>query len=223
MEKMFLMLKLWNSIRNTALNLIFGPDDDLEVFKEKIILLMNKSPARETPEEWMSALVTYEDQTVRNLIWLIKYKGLRKAGKLFAPFLWDLILNASDLLFEHELESIILIPVPSHWTKRFRKGFSQSIILADEVAEASRGYATVNNSIIKKIRNTKAQVGLDKHKRLRNLDDAFIAKLKPDTDYTKTLFVIIDDVITTGTTMREVRNVLMKAGARRVIGVAVAH
>jgi competence protein ComFC len=67
---------------------------------------------------------------------------------------------------------------------------------------------------------TKPQVGLKREERLKNIKSAF--SLNPKYNIQNTLYIIFDDVYTTGTTIKEACRVLKKAGAEEVWGLTIA-
>ncbi len=108
-----------------------------------------------------------------------------------------------------------LVPVPLHWSKKLLRGFNQSAVLAQGLRRHPLlkrwGLSVCEQACVKRIR-TPAQHGLSLSKRRRNLRNAFDCK----RDLTGQYLVIIDDVMTTGTTANCLAQALLKAGARRV-------
>lgn len=105
----------------------------------------------------------------------------------------------------------MLIPVPLHRLRLIRRGFNQAYELG---AYAGRVLdIPVQASALRRRRNTSAQSGLDRKQRRRNVRGAFHW-----TGWTKPArhVALIDDVMTTGTTVGECARVLKRAGARRV-------
>lgn len=108
----------------------------------------------------------------------------------------------------------VLVPVPLHASRlRFRR-YNQSAILAFELARLT-GLA-VDPHLVRRHRRTKQQVGLSGDGRLRNVQGAFsihplfIERLQDRP------VLLVDDVYTTGATVKAVTRVLKRAGARQV-------
>lgn len=93
------------------------------------------------------------------------------------------------------------------------RGFNQSKLLAKYIA---KNLDLEFLDSFKKIRNTKTQVGLKENDREKNLIDAFALE-----KYSKDL-IIVDDVITTGTTLREVAKVAKNGGIKKVAALVAA-
>lgn len=105
------------------------------------------------------------------------------------------------------------VPVPLHIDRLRKRGYNQSRVLADELSE--RCGIPVRDDLIERIRNTPQQVHLNRQERLKNVRNAFFA-----SNECKGLSVaIVDDMRTTGSTLRECALELKKHGAVRVYGI----
>ena len=111
-----------------------------------------------------------------------------------------------------------LIPIPLHWIRFLQRGYNQSMLLAEEVSRWT-GIPAVQR--LKRVRNTKHQAYLDKSDRMKNIRDAFTVR-KPEEIRGKRV-LLIDDVMTTGSTLSECACVLKDAGASRVWCIALMH
>jgi ComF family protein len=111
----------------------------------------------------------------------------------------------------------VVVPVPLHWTRRWRRGFNQSEVLARCVA---RGLAVpcVPKSL-RCVRRTSEQKGLSATARRANVRDAFRAA---SALHGKTV-LLVDDVMTTGATAHEAARALRRAGAAHIIVAILAH
>ncbi|ARU44364.1 hypothetical protein CCB81_09485 [Armatimonadetes bacterium Uphvl-Ar2] len=102
----------------------------------------------------------------------------------------------------------MVVPVPIHWTRRFERGFNQSEWLASQMPQAARA--------LRRIRATRPQVGLNRAARQRNIVGAFAAS--PLVKGRRV--VLVDDVITSGSTVLACREALRQAGAAEVRAIA---
>ena len=108
----------------------------------------------------------------------------------------------------------LLIPAPMHWLKRWQRGFNQAEFLAQHVArELDIPLAT---RIVKRSHKTPAQKELTRAERQQNLRKAFAISEKNRAHITGKRIAIIDDVVTTTATVRELSQLLIKAGAKEV-------
>lgn len=112
-----------------------------------------------------------------------------------------------------------LVPVPLHPVKLRQRGFNQAVMWAELVSE--RYGVPLLRTVLKRIEATAPQVELQKKERERNVRGAF-AVSKAEAIKGKTV-LLLDDVCTTGATMRECARVLRNAGAFRVDGFVVAR
>jgi ComF family protein len=109
-----------------------------------------------------------------------------------------------------------LLPVPLHWRRHARRGFNQAVELCREL-RVTAGLPLLHN--IRRQRATPFQSGLAGQARSANLHAAFRAHGRVTARHV----LIIDDVITTGATCRDLANVVLAAGAAKVSALAVAR
>lgn len=120
----------------------------------------------------------------------------------------------------------IYIPIPLHRRRLRFRGFNQSALLAQTIADVlTPGFdmPILENSLLR-TRFTKPQMKTEtREERLKNLKNAFtITKENIPLIRGKSIW-LIDDVTTTGTTMEECAKVLKKAGAKKVFGIVLAR
>ncbi len=116
----------------------------------------------------------------------------------------------------HDLDA--LVPVPLHPERLRRRGYNQSALLAEG---AGRHLALTVLPALQRVRATPHQVGLGAAERRRNVEDAFAVTAGMQI-VDKTL-VLVDDVVTTGSTLGACAAALMSAGAREVRAVTLAR
>ncbi|MGZ4889963.1 MAG: phosphoribosyltransferase family protein, partial [Candidatus Angelobacter sp.] len=153
---------------------------------------------------------------LRDLIHLFKYQGTRPAGKLLGSLL-NQAVTAMALR-----DSLIVVPVPLWSGKRNARGFNQ----AEAIARTFMDFQTsrsihLDTSILVRTRETASQTGLTRHQRRANVRGAF-AVLRPEKVKGRSI-LIVDDVMTTGTTAGECARVLRRAGAKEVFVATVAR
>lgn len=151
---------------------------------------------------------------IKDLIHSFKYSGKEYLNKTFGNMLVNYIQKYDDLL-----NVDMLVPVPLHWYKKFKRGYNQSELLANEVALYYRK-PLVTREICRK-KYTKPQAKLKRKDRLINVNDAFGLK-QPGIFKGKTILVI-DDVSTTGETINQCAKLLKSAGADKVFGLTLAR
>lgn len=104
----------------------------------------------------------------------------------------------------------VLAPIPLFWWKKFRRGYNQSDFLADIISSET---GITRQGLLRRVRNTRTQTRLSDDARTRNVFNAFTACVD-DVEGKKIL--LIDDVLTTGATMRECARTLKECGAAAV-------
>lgn len=112
-----------------------------------------------------------------------------------------------------------IIPVPMHKKKMRSRGFNQSRLIADKISEALQ--IPVDTEVLVKTRNTRPQSTLKKEERLNNLLDAFSGEY-PERVINKNI-LLVDDVITTGTTINSCGRILYENGAEKIYAVVIAN
>tara|TARA_Y100000310_G_scaffold96282_1_gene94040 strand:- start:7033 stop:7761 length:729 start_codon:yes stop_codon:yes gene_type:complete len=160
---------------------------------------------------------------MKSLLYYIKYNGITHAAKettkrAFTTMVWDEKRFQPFLSFL-SFEDTFLAYVPMYRRKERRRGFNQAAVLANEIGK------TVNKgaiSILEKLKDTKPQIDLSKEERLYNIKDTFTASLYLGAGRAERV-ILVDDVWTTGATMKECCRVLKKVGVKEVWGFTIAR
>jgi ComF family protein len=141
-------------------------------------------------------------------------KALKFRRKLFyAPALAHLLMLSSPA-FPADIDA--LLPMPLHWRRHGLRGFNQATEIARPIQKAT-GLPFVRNVV--RCRNTPFQSGLTAAQRKQNLASAFSV----DGELRHRHVLIVDDVMTTGETCRQLAAVLLDAGVKRVSVLAIAR
>jgi competence protein ComFC len=111
-----------------------------------------------------------------------------------------------------------IVPVPLHSARERDRGFNQATLLAELLA---RRTGLRLNDAMERIRYTTTQTAYDRVERMRNLQDAFRLRKKAEVRGLRVL--LIDDVLTTGSTLSECSRVLRNAGAISVYAATAAR
>ena len=108
--------------------------------------------------------------------------------------------------------------MPMHWRKQWERGFNQARLLAEPVAKR---YGLTITDHLRRTRYTKPQAGLNEAQRRNNLKNAFQVRRPEQVAGRRVL--LIDDVFTTGATLRAAAEVLKAAGAAHVAALTLAR
>ena len=151
---------------------------------------------------------------LRELIHRLKYGGELWLAQPLGDFLE---LGLSDERLEDE-EFDAIVPVPLHSLRQREREFNQSEILCQELA-GRKGLPVLD--VLKRVRYTVTQTHFDRRRRMQNLQDAFT--MRQNADVQGKHLLLVDDVLTTGSTLDECARVLLEAGAESVRALTVAR
>jgi len=112
----------------------------------------------------------------------------------------------------------LVVPVPLHWRRRWQRGFNQSQLLAQALA---RRLNVPCAGGLRRVRHTPKQPTLSPTARRENMRNAFRAARTAGIDGKSV--VLVDDVLTTGSTAHEASRALRAAGAASITVAVVAH
>ncbi len=110
------------------------------------------------------------------------------------------------------------IPVPLHFSRLWHRGYNQSEIIAKALQRCCNGHY---KPIIIRKNNTRSQTSLTRSERKKNVENAF--KLKVKNIDREQLYVLVDDVFTTGATLNECAKTLHQQGANNISVFTLAH
>lgn len=169
--------------------------------------------------EGLTCLWAYEGIT-RKLISQSKYRFYFDYLRQFTISKFQFTNNLQFGQFSNFLNTKpVVVPVPLHARRERERGFNQAGIISKLVA---RGWGLGTSDLLVRVKDTEQQVGKKREDRLGAMIGAF--ELKRNTSYvTPDTVVLVDDVWTTGATLRECAKVLKKAGAERVWGLVLAR
>jgi competence protein ComFC len=153
--------------------------------------------------------------TLKDVILLFKYRKFAPLSRPLAEYAVACLGEDSGLWKGADF----LVPVPLHSARRRERGFNQSRLLARDLA-GLRGMRVLEGCLVK-TRNVPPQAGLHAAERENNVKDAYAVR-RPRKVADRTL-VLVDDVATTGATMRECSRVLIAAGAKDVRALTLAR
>ncbi len=112
----------------------------------------------------------------------------------------------------------LMVPVPLHPTRQRERGFNQAAILAEML---SHRHSIPVRPFLERIRYTTTQTAFDRAERMENLHNAF--RLRRNANVRDLRVLLIDDVLTTGSTLSECSRILKKAGAFSVHAATAAR
>ncbi len=215
-------MSLFNYLYNIFLEALFPlSEKEKELFsyspQEAYVILTR---AKQLDPSSLSSIFAYKDERVEKLIWNIKYKKSELAVKIGGYALFK------ELTLKTKCSgSITLIPIPIS-KKRYReRGFNQCELLVNEISRLdTEKIFTIRKNLLIRTQHTSRQTLKDRHARLESARGIFQVTIDSGRDLlSSNQIIIIDDVITTGSTMTEAIDTLKKAGFPNVRGLSLAH
>lgn len=161
----------------------------------------------EGPIYFSKAISVWEfDPIVQQVIHHLKYQHFQRLAAILGRFMADKLTCLSLP------QNTLLVPIPLHQTRLRERGYNQSALLCQAIAEQT-GFS-VEPNLVQRIRYTNSQTTLNVAERRRNVANAF--RVAAPAALQEKLVVLVDDVITTGATMNACAQELLTCGARDV-------
>jgi len=194
-----------------------GRHDSLDPICDKCVQLFSPIPVKDrsqlisVQEGIDEAYVGWGfDDNLRQGIHSLKYEERAKVGS----FLGKKLGNYLGQLFRDKID--IIVPVPLHHVKYRERGFNQAYWIAKGLSQ--NWHIPLEDKLIKRVKHTVSQTTLNREERLSNLMQAF--QVKKDVDGKR--IGIVDDVLTTGSTISSMATVLKAHGAKNIIALTIA-
>jgi len=164
-------------------------------------------------DDFLSAFLFDQNTPVQSVIHSLKYNGKFKIGIFLGK-------TAAQILSTklQNWEADFIIPVPLFHSKKAERGYNQSFYIAKGLSLILN--IPVKANLTKRIRYTETQTALSLEERKENMLNAFDLKKRKSIEGSK--IILVDDVITTGSTVRECGKTLKRNGAVKVFAFSVA-
>lgn len=163
-------------------------------------------------KSFQKGMALYEYDSVKESIHALKDSARYDNAVFFANMIYK---NLGDIIASFKAEAII--PIPLHADKLKKRGFNQSLLIADELSKLIK--IPVRDDILLRVEKTKDQKTMTHYERQNNLVGAFHM---PQNDVKLDTVLLLDDVYTTGATMEEATRTLMRGGVNKVYFVTAA-
>ncbi len=212
----FLRNNVYNVMQNIIqkiINIIFpihciscNKEDTLLCYKclKKIHTRLNNSQLSSKLEAYSA--YGYKIPLIKKLIIRAKYNN---TPKIFESLTLHAIPTLSPIFSLYKNKKIILIPVPLHIIRKQKRGFNQSKIIANTLADTFENTEVID--LVLRTKNTPQQAKLNKAKRIKNTKNSFeINKTHLNHPLNIYKYIIIDDVISTGSTILEIEKLLIQ-------------
>lgn len=218
------MLKTLKKFLNSVLDVVLPLRSDFEIVKNLDEETMFSLPRAKKIEnlDWIHSLWEYRNRKVKAVIWELKYRENVSPLTTIGKMLFDeIIAIVSDIVIFNSDAEFLLIPIPMTEESRVERGYNQSELIAKSILEndEKRTLVYAPQFFLKTKETNKQSHSQSKLERLQNLEGCFEADPRVEGKY----IFLIDDVVTTGSTLTEARKTLLDAGAKDVFALTIAH
>ncbi len=213
---------LYNIILEALFPISKEEHEILGMSPEKSFFLLPR--AKNSPINEACGIFSYKDERIRKLIWSIKYKKSIHGSKIAGNALFNIFTE-----YLKAVTQIVIIPMPITSRRRRERGFNQCELIANEIEKLDIDHKlTIARNILFRRLHKSRQTLKDRKDRLTSARDLFVANneaidklpLDKSNNY---LIIVIDDVITTGSTILEAIHTLRNVGLDKTFGLSVAH
>ena len=165
---------------------------------------------RNTPPMEVYSLFRYQ-WPVANMQHRFKYHKDEYCGRALAG-----VLIQHLQMTKEDISDWLIVPTPMHWRRLWQRGANHAVVQARMIA--SQLGLQLSTTQLKSSRYTRPQVGLSQKERQQNLVNAFSCRQGKGRN-----ILLFDDVVTTGSTMREMARMFYRHGASEVKGISISR
>lgn len=202
----------------TILDMVFPPRTQQRLVQEQneASLVRHVRIRQVTPGVY--ALLSYRTPLVQACVLEAKFFGNKKAHQILGRTLAH-GLSLLPIPAEIPAKAVRLVPIPLSQERLKQRGYNQVTEILTHSYRLNQLFP-IEHQMLVKTKDTVPQTSLGRAARLKNTTGAFAVSYKPDPQY---LYIVIDDVVTTGATLRAATQALRDAGASVVYAVALAQ
>lgn len=153
---------------------------------------------------------------LRELCIALKFHGERDVARVLAPYL---VQQCFDRGFAAKVDGVV--PMPLHALRQWQRQFNQAELLAAPLA--AQISKPLWNFVLKRRRGTRKQSELSAAQRKANVEGAFELRARGASLIEGKTLLLVDDVMTTGATLKEAALTLKRGGAKAVFAAVVAR
>jgi ComF family protein len=193
----------WKSIR-----LVKGDDYTVRILRERF-------SAEGFIDEFYSRYYFEERGVFQNLVHSLKYEAMTVFGIELGMHLGEQLIEEIDV---GRID--VIIPIPLHKMKMRERGYNQSESICKGISQVTA--RPVDIDVLQRCKNTVSQTHLTAEERKNNVGDAFAVAEGKEGSLAGSTILVIDDVMTTGSTIESAAKLLKRSGAAKVIAASAA-
>ncbi len=154
-----------------------------------------------------------------------KYPIIKRLLKLWKyynkPWIyWDIIAwNRDFFIQESQIQNSVLIPVPMHFLRRWKRWYNQSYIISKELSKNLD--LSVNTKLLKKNKYSKQQSKLKASQRSKNLNGSYKCNPQKNIDFNSHIY-LVDDIVSSASTLEECALILKKSWYKNISAICLA-
>lgn len=152
------------------------------------------------------------NEILLKIIRYLKFSGGKSAAEPLSWWMAGALKNYFQNFADSALTELLVVPVPLHRSRRRRRGYNQATLLASRVS--AELMCSLRTDLLVRVKNTKSQSRLNASSREENVRGAFYMRDKVERGSVD--IVLVDDLVTTGETVRECAKVLKRGGVSAV-------
>ena len=193
---------------------------------EKVLEILPKPPI--IPIARAYSVFAYKDERVSSLVWNIKYKK-SKLGVAIGGYALHQRLTELAKILSKNTRPFLILPLPITDRRRQERGYNQCELLVEEIIKLDKDKSLETNfHLLLRIHHLSRQTLKDRKERIEDARGIFsvnndVLRNFSAEEMKKRLVFVVDDVITTGSTIKEAMLVLETAGFKNVYGISLAH
>jgi len=221
------LLKLFNNIYCNILDIVMpglcinckteinGPDLLCARCHESIII---RKASRHIGSRLLFAATDYRDPAIRNLVKIMKYERIWRASRPIANIMLKHLELAGFIKNFAGKDKVFIVPIPIHFLKKWFRGFNQSEILADIIGNNLQIQVA---PALNRQKWTPPQNSITNDKiRLLNIQNCFTLSQSAKNIPSKSVIILLDDIVTSGETMKEAAKTLKPLRPLKIIFVS---
>ena len=176
-------------------------------FEQKENPVMEKFFGRAKISNAGSAYFYDKKSVIQRMLHELKYKQNKECGRYLGTLLANEIVS-SDWMCNVD----VIIPVPLSKKRKFQRGYNQSVLIAEPLAE--KFGLTINDEAVVRTVNTETQTHKNREERWNSMQNIF--KIEDISAIKNKHILVLDDVLTTGATIEVLCNVLLQESGAKV-------